>query len=113
MSALRPELPKGYKTPLPREEVLRRLYKSVARRRSLIRGQLRDNGHRCALGCIADDAMSTGGITMLTAVADEIASVNDKLGPRSSPKRRWEYVMRWLRKQLAIIDSKSDRGAKR
>lgn len=111
MTDLRPEMGWGYGKPEPREAVLRKTYKSVARRRTLIRGKLDDGNQHCAIGCLATDWNPKGGVTMATTVANEISAVNDKLGPRASPKQRWAYVMRWLRKEIAKLDSALKIGA--
>jgi hypothetical protein len=91
----------------PRDKAMRLLYKAVARRRTLIRGHLHENGKYCAIGALGD---FTSGINVSSEFVDEVAAVNDALGPRSSPRRRWSYVMRWLRKQIAILDSQANRG---
>jgi hypothetical protein len=109
---LRPELKSGgiCDVALPRAEVLRRIYKSVARRRTLARGKLDDGEQHCALGWAnVDCKKNRTSYVMDVAVADEIAAVNDKLGPNVSPKRRWQYVMAWLRKEIAsALKTKGD-----
>ena len=106
-SQLRPELGTGsYLAVVPRDEVLRRLYKSVARRRTLVRGKLDEGNQHCALGCMAADCQKNlAGFAIASEVADEIAAINDKLGPRASPKKRWGYVMRW--KEMSKLDSEA------
>lgn len=97
----------------PRERVLRELYKSVARRRTLIRGKLQDGDKFCAFGCLCDDSQKADrSFGIMNDLVDEIAAVNDKRGPRASPHNRWKFVMRWLRKELAKLDSTSGRGEK-
>jgi hypothetical protein len=96
-------------TIVPRDEALRLLYKAVAKRRSLIHGRLSKEGKYCAIGALGANSQPDG-INLLSEFVDEVAAVNDALGPRSSPRRRWAYVMRWLRKQIAILDSEANRG---
>lgn len=111
---LRPETRSPYawepQIALSREAALRLLYKAVARRRALIRGHIKADGKYCAIGALGANAPA-GGINLTSDFVDEVAAVNDALGPRSSPKRRWGYVMRWLRKQIAILDSQANRGS--
>lgn len=113
-SNLRPELREGniyMQAPLSRAEALRRIYKSVARRRSLTRGKLHDGEQHCALGCAdADCKKNRSGFSISQELADEIAAINDKLGLRVSPKLRWQYVVNWLRKEMTKLSSAADRG---
>lgn len=114
-TSLRPDASPSYSSQpsVPRDEILRLLYKSVARRRSLIKGKLKDgNGHFCAIGCLGDDC-DNDRVRPLVAepdFVDEVAAVNDKLSDRVSPKRRWQYVMKWLREEIAKLDAQSDRA---
>lgn len=109
MSAFRPECGPGAvgHPGAGREETLKALYKSLAKRRSLIRGQLEKDGKYCAMGCLEADGFWGWRNPIKTVVVDEVAAVNDKLGPRASPRNRWKYVMKWLRGELKKLEVKS------
>lgn len=94
---------------VPRNDALRLLYKSVARRRTLIKGKLKKDGRFCAIGCLADDCAhdKVRRLCVLDTFVDEVAAVNDKLPDSVSPHRRWKYVMKWLRAEIAKLDSAS------
>jgi hypothetical protein len=113
-TSLRPEASSSYDRKItPRNEALRLVYKAVARRRSLIKAKLKDGeGHFCAIGCLGydlDTDKTREPVCVVASFVDEVAAVNDKLSDRVSPKRRWEYVMRWLRKEIAKLDSEANR----
>lgn len=111
MSQLRSMLPCFDSKPAAaRSDLLRLLYKSVARRRSLGRGALRDSeGRTCAVGCLAADCDKgvTPPLIAESKFIDEIAAINDALPSESSPKQRWQHVMGWLRKEIEKLDSAS------
>jgi hypothetical protein len=105
-SKLRPELvaAEQWEQTVSREEALKKLYTSVAKRRSLARGKLTDGEQHCALGCLAEDLKKMNGDIIITPeLADEIAMINDKLPPECTSKQRWQYVMKWLRQELATF----------
>jgi hypothetical protein len=109
MSNLRPYMAPAFGSErllLPRGEMLKLLYKSVARRRTLIKGKLKDDdGHFCAIGALASDC-DTGKTQKLIAskeFIDEVAAINDKLGDTVSSKQRWGFVMKWLREEIAKL----------
>lgn len=106
---LRPEADnaKSWEKLTPRNEALRLLWKAVARRRSLIRGKLWDGDKVCAIGALG---RFTGGISVEAAFVDEVAAVNDQLSDRVTQKRRWQHVMKWLRKEIAKLDSEANRA---
>jgi hypothetical protein len=37
---------------------------------------------------------------------DEVAAVNDSIGPSATPKERWKKVNSWLRFKIAAITQK-------
>ena len=75
------------------------IYQAVAKRRTLIRGQLVElkTGKHCAMGCFwADNPKSV----LPNFIIDEISFVNDSLSARAMPKTRWRLVMRYLSRKL-------------
>jgi hypothetical protein len=100
MSRLRPECKDGSWAALFDDyTALRRIYKAVARRRSLAHGKLHDGeGKHCAMGCFWTD--NTGSVN--TWLVDQIATVNDSVPPTATPKERWDHVMKWLRWKLDL-----------
>lgn len=97
MSKLRPECgnaPPGSKS-LPRDTALFLIRDAVKRRRSLIYGRLHDgHGRHCAIGAFWNDNPDT---TLPSDLIDEVAAVNDSLGPNATPHQRWRKVNEWLR----------------
>lgn len=103
MSKLRPECgaaPLGSKS-LPHETALFLIRDSVDRRAGLIHGHLNGpNKTHCALGCFWEDNPSAA---LRTSLVDEVAAVNDSLGPHASPRQRWLKVRSWLRFKLKVL----------
>ena len=101
MSKLRPECGNSYSPALPDETVLFLLRDSLAKRRELIYGRLRDgNGHYCAMGCLWADYPNS---IVHTSLTDEVAAVNDSVPPTATPQERWKKVNSWLRLKLRVL----------
>jgi hypothetical protein len=106
---LRPELcrrtgPAGIA--VPRDTALFLIRDAVERRSGLIHGQLDGrNGMHCALGAFWEDNPK---LTMDWAVVEEVAAVNDSLGPQATAKARWQKVMSWLRWKTRVMALKAD-----
>jgi hypothetical protein len=83
---------------VPRDTALFLIRDSVERRGKLIHGRLNGpNGLHCAMGCFwADNPKASVDDTLI----DEVATVNDSLGPNAAPKERWQTVRSWLRWKL-------------
>lgn len=96
----RPECTNSTDPPIPNDTALFLIRDAVARRRELIYGRLNDNGGTCALGAFWDD---NPGTTLKNALIEEVATVNDSLGPDASPKERWKKVNGWLRWKLRVM----------
>lgn len=103
MSELRPEC----KTAgpdlqfIPRDTALFLIRDSVDRRKSLIYGRLNGpNNTHCALGCFWADNPYT---SLSNSLIDEVATVNDSLGPDATPRQRWLKVRSWLRFKLRVL----------
>jgi hypothetical protein len=95
MSKLRPECSNASKPALPDDTALFLIRDSVARRRSLIYGKLHDGkGHHCAIGAFWDDNPNA---VLQSSLIDEVAAVNDSVGPGATMRERWEKVNEWLR----------------
>lgn len=105
MSRLRSEgTSTSTKDAMPDDTALWLIRGSVAKRRSLIHGRLKDGeGHYCAIGAFWQD---NPGITLHTALIDEVAAVNDSVPPSASPKERWKTVNSWLRFKIASLAKK-------
>jgi hypothetical protein len=89
------------KTAMPDDTALFLIRESVAKRRSLIHGELSDgDGHYCAIGAFWQDHP---GVTLHTALIDEVAAVNDSVPPTATPKERWKKVSEWLRFKIAAM----------
>lgn len=103
MSKLRPECgdAKASERALPNETVLFLVRDSVARRRSLIFGKLKDGkGGYCAMGAFwADNPKAV----VYSDVLDEIAAVNDSIPPTATPHQRWKKVNSWLRWKIRVL----------
>jgi hypothetical protein len=68
---------------------------SVQKRSGLIYGKLRGgHGEYCAIGAFWADHPD---VRLHSALIDEVAAVNDSVGPKASPKTRWRKVNSWLR----------------
>lgn len=103
MSKLRPECynaPPGIPS-LPRDTALYLIRDAVERRNALIHGKLHGpNGLHCAIGAFWDDNPSA---ILPSDLIDEVAAVNDSLGPLATPRERWEKVSSWLRWKLRVL----------
>ena len=95
MSKLRPECTTGTKPAIPDDTALFLIRDAVARRKSLIYGKLHDGkGHHCAIGAFWDDNPNA---TLTSRLIDEVATVNDSVGPTATARERWQKVNEWLR----------------
>ena len=106
MSKLRPELEDGDDDSIyiPRDTALFLIRDSVAKRRSLIHGQLSDgNGHYCALGAFWEDHPDT---SIDDSLVDEVAAVNDSIPPQATARERWKKVNEWLRFKIAALTTR-------
>jgi len=101
MSNLRPECRTYYgdKTSLPTDTALFLIRDAVARRRSLIHGQLHRGNYHCALGCFWHD---NPGTILETDLIDEVAAVNDSM-KGATAHQRWKKVNSWLRWKLKVL----------
>lgn len=106
MSKLRPECKSSKNTAMPDETALFLIRDSVARRRELIHGKLDGpHGQHCAIGAFWED---NPGTTLRSALIDEVAAVNDSLGPAATPQQRWKKVNEWLRFKIkALVGAKT------
>jgi hypothetical protein len=105
---LRPELLRGTAkgTWVPRDTALFLIRDAVQRRRGLIHGRLDGPaGAHCALGAFWEDNPR---LTLDWEVVEEVAAVNDSLGPQATPKDRWSKVMSWLRWKVRVMALKSN-----
>lgn len=103
MSKLRPETiaAKDNSRLIPRDTALFLIRDSVERRGKLIHGRLHGpNGLHCAIGCFWADNPNT---SLPTDLIDEVATVNDSLGPNATPQERWKKVKIWLRWKLRLM----------
>jgi len=101
MSKFRPESKKSYAQPLADDTALFLIRDSVAKRRGLIYGRLRDvAGNFCAIGAFWEDHPKA---SLRSSLVDEVAAVNDSLPPTASPRERWKKVNSWLRFKLACL----------
>lgn len=100
MSKLRPECSNSTAPAMSDETALFLIRDSVARRRSLIHGKLHADGLHCAIGSFWQD---NPGVTLHSALIDEVAAVNDSLGPKATPHQRWKKVNEWLRFKIARL----------
>lgn len=95
MSILRPECGASRNDALPDDTALFLIRDSVARRRALIHGKLRDGkGRHCAMGAFWADNPN---VTLHTSLVDEVAAVNDSIPTTATPRERWLKVNAWLR----------------
>ena len=105
MSKLRKECGKGDKdsVSLPRDTALFLIRDSVERRRRLIHGRLHGpKGLHCAMGCFWADNPNAA---INENLVDEIATVNDSLGPNVTTRERWFHVRKWLRWKLRVMST--------
>src|SRR5580704_8187532 len=104
MSNLRPECGTEYARPaLSDETALFLIEKSVDQRKGLIHGRLHGNGGHCAMGCFWRDNPDA---IVNSSLLDEVATVNDSLGPNATPRQRWNRVRSWLRLKLRTLAKK-------
>lgn len=111
MSKLRPECgnakPNDGTVSVPYDTALLLIRDSVLRRRSLIHGRLDGpNETHCAMGCFWADNPR---ITVPESLVDEVAAVNDSLGPTATPQQRWKKVNEWLRFKIQSMMTKKAR----
>ena len=105
MSKLRPECGSSFGVAVPDDTALFLIRDAVARRRSLIYGQLDDNrGRHCALGAFWAD---NPGTTLHTELVDEVAAVNDSVPPTALPRERWKKVNEWLRWKIKVLAARN------
>ena len=104
MSETRPECIThiGGRKALPRDTSLFLIRDAVARRRSLIHGQLHRGDYHCALGCFWVD---NPGAVLTASLVDEVAAVNDSMIHFTAHKR-WKKVNEWLRWQVKMMKAK-------
>lgn len=88
-------------TAIPDDTALFLIRDAVDRRRGLIHGRLSDgHGEHCAIGSFWAD---NPGITLHTALVDEVAAVNDSVPPNATPQERWKKVRSWLRWKIRVM----------
>lgn len=85
---------------LPYETALYLIRDSVARRRSLIHGRLHSYGQHCAIGAFWTDNPRA---VLKSELVDEVAAVNDSVGPMATAHERWKKVNSWLRWKIATL----------
>jgi hypothetical protein len=74
---------------------------SVARQRELIHGRLHDGcGHHCAIGAFWAENPH---VALDEDLIEEVATVNDSLGPQACAKDRWKKVNEWLRWKVRVL----------
>lgn len=101
MSKLRPETRESIWEALPYDTALFLIRDSIAKRKELIYGRLRDgHGGHCAIGSFWAD---NPGITLNSSLVDEVAAVNDSVPATASPRERWKKVNSWLRFKIASL----------
>ena len=104
MSKLRPECGDSTDKALPYETALYLIRNSVAKRRSLAYGRLRDGGLRCAMGSFWQDNPNAA---VAESLVDEVAAVNDSVPKTATPHQRWKVVNGWLRWKLNVLAGKT------
>lgn len=100
MSNLRPELATSNRTAIADDTALFLIRDAVARRDALAYGAIRRGGLFCAIGCVFEDNPK---LVLNSTLIDEVATVNDSVGPESTPKQRWKKVDQWLRWKLRVL----------
>ena len=101
MSKLRPECGSSNEPSIPDSTALYLIRDSVAKRRSLIYGKLKDGrGGTCAIGAFWDDNPKA---TLHSSLIDEVASVNDSIPPTATAHERWKKVNGWLRWKIKVL----------
>ena len=112
MTKLRPECVSAGKNEesIPNDTALFLIRDSVARRRELIYGKLNDgHGRHCAIGAFWDDNPKA---VLNSDLIDEVAAVNDSLGPQACAQDRWKKVNEWLRWKIAVMTGNKPRAKK-
>lgn len=103
-NSLRPELEEdtyGIFSMSPRKMVLTRLRDSLTQCHALAHGKLHDGERRCAMGQLRMDCRTTKrGLVVDVDLSNQIARVNDSLGPQATGEERWGHVMAWVQKEL-------------
>jgi len=93
------------KEAMPDDTALWLIRDSVQKRAGLLYGQLRNgHGEYCAIGAFWEDHP---GVTLHTALIDEVAAVNDSVGPRALPGTRWRKVNSWLRFKIKSLAARA------
>ena len=103
LSTLRPELGSNPNSHVIHtySDILKKVYRSVRKRRKLIHGKLRDGcGGVCAVGALYDDYPS---VVLYTSWIDEIATINDAIPKEASEYQRREFVRTWLKTKLKAL----------
>jgi hypothetical protein len=101
MRKLRPECVPSSRPAIPDDTALFLIRDSVAARRQLIYGRLRDGkGGYCAIGAFWADNPK---VVLHTALIDEVAAVNDSIPPTATPQERWKKVNAWLRFKINTL----------
>lgn len=101
MSSLRPECGSSSKPAIPYDTALYLIRDSVAKRKGLIHGRLRDGrGGTCAIGAFFCDNPNA---VVHSHLIDEVAAVNDSIPPSATPQERWKKVNGWLRWKLKVL----------
>lgn len=101
MSRLRPECGTSSKPAISNDTALYLIRDSVAKRRSLIYGRLRDGrGGTCAMGAFFADNPNA---VVYETLIDEVAAVNDSVPRTATPHERWKKVNSWLRWKLRVL----------
>lgn len=100
MSKLRPETKTCYgRDSLPNDTALFLIRDAVARRRTLIHGQLHKGNRHCAIGAFWTDNPDT---VLKSSLIDEVAAVNDSV-PNATQQQRWKKVNEWLRWKIKVM----------
>jgi hypothetical protein len=90
---------------MPDDTALWLIRDSVAKRKGLIYGKLDGaKGEHCAIGAFWADHP---GVTLHTHLVDEVAAINDSVGPKASPQARWKKVNSWLRFKIKAMSKAS------
>lgn len=96
---------KGFRVVKDRLEALKAISKAVNRRRTLAYGHLdAAGGKHCAMGCIWKDHPR---YAFKSDLVEEVAKLNDSVSKSSSQRTRWRVVTKWLKEQIAALESAS------
>lgn len=103
-SVLRPETVTSSRPAISNETAFFLLRDSLAKHRDqgLIHGRLSMGPNHCAIGWLWADNPK---LTLHSSFIDEVATVNDSLGPAALPKDRWKKVQSWLRFRIAMLQN--------